>query len=686
MIRSITAAFTSAWSILGVQSGYGQPPSEEGKIYWTDSEWGIHRSSLDGANVEQLVIPDLRGPDKIALDVAGGKIYWTERGVDGIHRSDLDGSNTKTLVEGYNPSRRAWIIDITLDVAGGKIYWTTRGDAGDYFTFNVERSDLDGSNAEILFYGLNYIEDSALDLVRGKVYWTDGYGIAWADLGGNDYDYDEEYISSASTSAYSIALDMDGGKLYWTNPDAQTIQRADLNGQNAEEILTVSDGYPQEIILLDADGGKLYWTNPGTQTIQRADLNGQNAEHFFDLGQLHLTGWLAGIALDLDGGKVYWTDSEIEGRRLNDWGTGTLQRADLDGQNREVLFDPIVRRPHGIALDIDKMYWSDSIAGSILRANLDGSGMEVLVTGLDQPMGIALTAGRKIYWADSGTGKIQAADLDGSQVKDIITGLDRPSAITLDRGRAKIYWSEWETIQRANLNGSQVEEISTADNWPPRAIALDEDSSKIYWSEAFAIFRANLDGSHAEKFDILDWLKVFDWYHSIKALAVDPVGRRIYWTTLYQPPSTGDSVMYSSIFRSNLDGTNVEEIQSMRTGWDWGPTDIALHIPHPTSVATPSTTPAIPTTSGLDPNFPNPFNANTQIAYRLAAPGPVRLEIYNVLGQPVRTLVNQFQPAGFYQVPWDARDQRGAALAAGIYLTRLRYPAGTQTRRLLYLK
>ena len=679
MIRSIAAAFTAAWLILGAQSGYGQPPSEEGKIYWTNSEWGIYRSSLDGSNVEPLVIPDLRGPGKIALDVAGGKIYWTDRELAGIHRSDLDSSNTETLVEGYGPPGWAWIIDITLDVARGKIYWTTEISHGDYNSFIVERSDLDGSNAETLFSELNGIRDSALDLVRGKVYWAWTVGtIAWADFGGHFQD--AKYIPS---SASSIALDVDGGKMYWTNPDTQTIQRADLNGQNIEETLTVSDGYPEEIILLDVDSGKMYWTNPGTQAIQRADLNGQNAEHFFDLGQLHLTGQLADIALDLDGGKVYWTDSETE---QNDWGTGTIQRADLDGQNREVLFDPIVRRPYGIALDVDKMYWSDSIAGSIQRANLDGSSMEVLVSGLDEPTGITLTAGNKIYWADSGTGKIQAADLDGSQVEDIVTGLDRPYAIALDRGRSKIYWSEWETIQRANLNGSQVEEIASVDSWgwpPLAAIALDEDSSKIYWSDESVIFRANLDGSHTERFDVLDWT------HSIKALALDPVGRRIYWTSLFWPPSidwNAPPPVYSQIFRSNLDGSNVEQIQSMNTWWHWGPTGIALYIPHPTSISMPSTTPAIPTTSGLDPNFPNPFNAHTQIAYRLAAPGPVRLAIYNVLGQPVRVLVNQFQPAGFYQILWDARDQQGTALAAGVYLTRLRHPDGTQTRRLLYLK
>ena len=94
----------------------------------------------------------------------------------------------------------------------------------------------------------------------------------------------------------------------------------------------------------------------------------------------------------------------------------------------------------------------------------------------------------------------------------------------------------------------------------------------------------------------------------------------------------------------------------------------------------------LPTTSGLSPNYPNPFNASTQIAYHLAASGPVQLKIYNTLGHPVRTLVDQFQAAGSYQVRWDARDQQGAALAAGVYLVRLRYPGGEQTRRLLLLK
>ena len=70
----------------------------------------------------------------------------------------------------------------------------------------------------------------------------------------------------------------------------------------------------------------------------------------------------------------------------------------------------------------------------------------------------------------------------------------------------------------------------------------------------------------------------------------------------------------------------------------------------------------------------------------MATHGQVCLEIFNVLGQRVRTLVEQFQATGSYQVKWDARDQEGSAVSAGVYLARLHHPGGVQTRRLLLPK
>ena len=93
-----------------------------------------------------------------------------------------------------------------------------------------------------------------------------------------------------------------------------------------------------------------------------------------------------------------------------------------------------------------------------------------------------------------------------------------------------------------------------------------------------------------------------------------------------------------------------------------------------------------PAGSELYPNTPNPFNAGTQIAYRLALAGPVRLRIYNLLGQPVHMLVDEVQAAGEHRLSWDGRDLRGQPVAAGIYVVRLDHPGGVQTRRLLCLK
>ena len=95
---------------------------------------------------------------------------------------------------------------------------------------------------------------------------------------------------------------------------------------------------------------------------------------------------------------------------------------------------------------------------------------------------------------------------------------------------------------------------------------------------------------------------------------------------------------------------------------------------------------AAPEASGLSPNSPNPFNSATLITYRLSSPGPVKLVIYNVLGQPVRTLLDETRGAGTYHVRWDARDDGGALLSTGVYIARLSYPGGAQTQRLLYLK
>ena len=79
----------------------------------------------------------------------------------------------------------------------------------------------------------------------------------------------------------------------------------------------------------------------------------------------------------------------------------------------------------------------------------------------------------------------------------------------------------------------------------------------------------------------------------------------------------------------------------------------------------------IPFTFDLKQNYPNPFNPSTIITYQIPQSELVTLEIYNALGEKVRTLVNQVQETGYYQIEWDGKNNFGNQLSSGIYLYRI---------------
>ena len=91
----------------------------------------------------------------------------------------------------------------------------------------------------------------------------------------------------------------------------------------------------------------------------------------------------------------------------------------------------------------------------------------------------------------------------------------------------------------------------------------------------------------------------------------------------------------------------------------------------------------LPAGFGLGQNYPNPFNPGTVIPYQLATAGYVRLEVFNLLGQRVVTLVDGEQAAGSYTARWDARDASGHGVAAGVYIYRLTAGGGTATRQMV---
>jgi len=94
----------------------------------------------------------------------------------------------------------------------------------------------------------------------------------------------------------------------------------------------------------------------------------------------------------------------------------------------------------------------------------------------------------------------------------------------------------------------------------------------------------------------------------------------------------------------------------------------------------------LPTQFNLKPNYPNPFNPSTAIQYDLPKATHVKIEIYNTLGQRVRTLVNKNKTAGSYQVIWDGDNDNGEPVPSGIYFYIMNTSEFKQSRKMLLVR
>jgi hypothetical protein len=94
----------------------------------------------------------------------------------------------------------------------------------------------------------------------------------------------------------------------------------------------------------------------------------------------------------------------------------------------------------------------------------------------------------------------------------------------------------------------------------------------------------------------------------------------------------------------------------------------------------------LPTQFSLSQNYPNPFNPKTTISYALPADAFVKLTVYNILGQKVKTLVDEQQTAGYKQVIWDGKSDGGQEVSSGIYFYQIQAGSFTKTAKMSLLK
>jgi DNA-binding beta-propeller fold protein YncE len=166
---------------------------EAGLLYWSNmgrasaDDGSIERADLNGNQYKVVVPPGgMHTAKQLKLDKKNGKLYWSDREGMRVMRSNIDGSKIETLVEvARGDAARAdasnWCVGLAVDVEGGKVYWTQKGPDNGYVG-SIRRANLEipkGQTAanrrdiEVLFDGLPEPIDLDLDLDRKMIYWTD---------------------------------------------------------------------------------------------------------------------------------------------------------------------------------------------------------------------------------------------------------------------------------------------------------------------------------------------------------------------------------------------------------------------------------------------------------------------------------------------------------------------------------
>jgi hypothetical protein len=181
----------------------------------------------------------------------------------------------------------------------------------------------------------------------------------------------------------------------------------------------------------------------------------------------------------------------------------------------------------------------------------------------------------------------------------------------------------------------------------------------------------------------------------LTSFTASPVGNNINlkWTTATEVNNSGFEIqrMYSNKWEKigfvNGNGTRSEQTEYTFTDKNLEPGKYAYRLRQIDHDGTFSYSPAVETEIGtplsfsISQNYPNPFNPSTSISFALPEAGNIKLVVYNLLGQQIRVLVNEYKSAGSYTIDFNADN-----LNSGIYLYKIEYKSFTEVKKMTLLK
>jgi DNA-binding beta-propeller fold protein YncE len=235
-----------------------------GHIYWTNmgvpkaNDGSIERADLDGRN-RQTIVPQggTFTPKQVQLEKKSRKLYWCDREGMRVMRANLDGSDIETVVDTSQgdarpgPDASRWCVGVAVDVDGGKFYWTQKGPdnagQGSLFRAGIEvpngQTASNRADIEVLYDGLPEPIDLDLDLANRVMYWTDrgdpprGNTVSRAPMDSDAKGRPApEIVLTHLMEGIGIALDLKGDRMFITDFGGNVLS-ANLDGSDAKALL-----------------------------------------------------------------------------------------------------------------------------------------------------------------------------------------------------------------------------------------------------------------------------------------------------------------------------------------------------------------------------------------------------------------------------------------------------------------
>jgi DNA-binding beta-propeller fold protein YncE len=234
-----------------------------GHLYWTNmgnptaNDGSIFRSDLDGGNITVIVpLGSTFTPKQLQIEAKSQKLYWCDREGMRVMRCNLDGTEIETLVQtGESDADRhdqtRWCVGIAVDVDGGKIYWTQKGGdnagQGRIFRAGIEipagEQPTKRTDIELLFQDLPEPIDLDIDPSSRMLYWTDrgdpprGNTVNRApmDIAANSHT-ESQILITHLMEGIGLALDPKGKRMFVTDL-AGSVYSANIDGTNPKMLL-----------------------------------------------------------------------------------------------------------------------------------------------------------------------------------------------------------------------------------------------------------------------------------------------------------------------------------------------------------------------------------------------------------------------------------------------------------------